>query len=380
MRQLTRRDSVIGGDDGVDATEGTTAQLPPPPPGGDARLGPGLGADRRLWGDGGPAAPPVESDTTAARFDFDALWQSFDETYPFFVIKEIDWDAARATYRGQLTSRSTQSTLWTVARDMLGSLQDAHVSLRSNAFGYWAYALTSEWADSHPEDFSLAIVRDHYAAAPFQTSADGRLQFGKLTDDIGYIHITDFGGENWPFIDEVGPALATSQALIIDVRDNPGGNDANGRMIAGHFADQRRLFRTFRTRNGPGHADFGAPVADFIDPSGAHFPGPVAVLTNRRVVSSAEGFVLMMRVLPQAVVVGDTTAGASANPRAVTLPNGWTAMVSTWWVQTPDGETFEDVGLAPDVPVKLTPADQAAGRDTALERAIGVLQETLAGG
>lgn len=285
----------------------------------------------------------------------------------------VDWDAARTHYRAQLSETSDQRALWTVATGLLATLNDVHLRLTSG-FGSWSGSVTEEWLRLHPPDFSLDVVDTKYFGGALRSSPDGRLRFGMLTARIGYIHISDFGGSDWGFVDQVGATLQSSEALIIDVRNNPGGNDANGRDIAGHFADQRRLFRLIRTRNGPEHDDFSAPIEDHIDPSGAHFPGLVAVLTNRRVASSAEGFVLMMRVLPQVVVVGDTTGGASANPRPVTLPNGWVAQISQWWVQTPDGFTFEDVGLPPNVPVKLAPADQASGTDTVLERALAILQ------
>lgn len=308
---------------------------------------------------------------------FDRLWETFDQRYSFFVVKDVDWDAIRTQYRPRVSGEVGEDELWDVVTEMLALLEDGHVSLQSSRHGRWSY---TGWYDRYPPNFDLDIVRERYLDGDLQAVADGHVQVGRLSEDVGYVHIPNFGGRDWAFLNEVGGQLGEVSALVIDIRDNPGGNDQNGREIAARFADQRRLFRVIRWRNGPEHDDFDPPIEDFIEPAGAHFPGPVALLTNRRVFSSAEGFVLMMRVLPQVVVVGDTTGGGSANPEEFTLPNGWRARVSRWWVQTPEGDSFEGVGLGPDIPVQITPEDGAAGRDAILERALTLLEETLGSG
>lgn len=102
----------------------------------------------------------------------------------------------------------------------------------------------------------------------------------------------------------------------------------------------------------------------------------MAVLTNRGVYSAAEDFVLAMRALPQVRTVGDTTGGGSGNPIARELPNGWVLHVPRWQVWAADGTFFEGVGLAPDLPVQMTDADRARGRDTILERALQIIFES----
>lgn len=337
-----------------------------------------MGSFALVLGTGGCGSSPTETGPEApvAVANFDALWTNFDRHYSFFIVKGIDWDDVRQRFQPQVTGETTEGELWSVATEMLAVLEDGHVSLESPRFGRWTY---TGWYDAYPENFDLGVVRDRYLGGALESTPDGRLLFGRLDDAVGYIHVPGFGGGRFGFLQELGARLADVEALVIDVRNNGGGSDLNGREIAGHFADRRRLFRIIRWRNGPEHDDFDPPVEDFIEPLPPHFPGPVAVLTNRRVFSSAEGFVLMMRILPQVVVVGDTTGGGSANPQEFTLPNGWRHRVSRWWVQTPDGESFEGVGLAPDVAVQISPEDRAAGRDTILERALAVLHERLAG-
>jgi C-terminal processing protease CtpA/Prc len=95
-------------------------------------------------------------------------------------------------------------------------------------------------------------------------------------------------------------------------------------------------------------------------------------------ISSGEGFVKMMKALPQVTTVGRRTRGASGNPQPVELPGLNTAVYFSRWVDmTPDGETFEGIGLAPDVLVDLPSTDHAE-HDPTLDKGLEVLRARVA--
>lgn len=127
-----------------------------------------------------------------------------------------------------------------------------------------------------------------------------------------------------------------------------------------------------------GDGDFGPFIDSFIAPAGAQsFLGPIAVLTNRGVISSAESLLLALDVLPHVQSIGDFTGGGSANPGQRTLVNGWEYTVSRWIEFRPDGTTFEGVGIEPDVRVDISDADAAVLRDTIMDAAISNLQNRI---
>jgi hypothetical protein len=324
---------------------------------------------------GGSSGSPPSSPELSTLDLFDQVWEDFDLHYSFFVLKGIDWDASRQRFRPQLTSASSERELFDVLSEMLLELEDGHVRL-STPLGTSVYR---GWHEDFPSNNDSAIVSATYLGETERMSPEANLTFGRIDDDIGYLAVRNLAGSGYgPDTDYVLAQLSSVRAMILDLRDNSGGDDRNGKAVVARFADTIRLIRQVRYRNGPAHDDFGPPQDDFIEPDGTQsFDGPVAVLTNRRVFSSAETMVLALDVLPNVVRIGDFTGGGSANPMRFVLPNGWSYMVSRWIVNRPDGTTFEGIGIEPDIRIDITEEDAASLRDTIMEEAISDLRHRL---
>jgi hypothetical protein len=313
----------------------------------------------------GPQASP------GPRENFEILWRDFDQHYAFFVDKNIDWQAVHDEYAPRITTSTSAPELYRLITEMLLRLQDIHVTLVAPGIGAWSY---DGWWRNSPANYNEQAAH-RYLRPGITRGREGHVYHGTTAQGIGYIRIRDFAGAGWVAdIDRAVAALYDAPGLIVDVRDNGGGTDLLSDPIAGRFADRKRLVERVRYRNGPAHDQFTDWMDRYIEPAGARrFTKPVVVLTNRRVVSTAEAFVLSLRALPHVTVVGDTTAGGSGNPIARELPNGWSFRLSRWQTVTPEGASYEGVGLAPDVPVWITEAQAREGRDTILERAIALL-------
>lgn len=324
---------------------------------------------------GGSSAPPVPPPSASSLELFDSLWEDFDRNYSFFVLKGIDWNDSRARFRSQLSSTSTDSELFNVLSVMLLELKDPHVRLET-PLGDSKY---TGWFDQFPTNFDESIVSATYLGQKAMMSPQTNMLFGQVDADIGYLRVHSLGGTgHGSDIDFILGQLSGLRGLVIDLRSNGGGNDQNGEAIAARFADMTRLYRRVRFRDGPSHSDFGPFIDDFIAPAGAEsFLGPVAVLTNRGTISSAESLVLAFAVLPNASLFGDFTGGGSANPEQRQWANGWRYTVSRWIEYRPDGTTFEGIGIEPDVRTDISAADAAALRDTILDAAISDLRSRL---
>jgi C-terminal processing protease CtpA/Prc len=155
---------------------------------------------------------------------------------------------------------------------------------------------------------------------------------------------------------------------------NPGGDDSPALQFAGRFAASTTTLGYVQFRSGPGHGDFTPPQARTFSPRGSfQFTRPVLVLMGRNCASSNESFIAAMRELPNVMLVGDRTGGATANPQTFALGGGWSYSVSRWIAYTADMQVIEDEGIAPAVAVPVSTADFQNGRDPVLDFAIARL-------
>ena len=160
--------------------------------------------------------------------------------------------------------------------------------------------------------------------------------------------VRDQGGEK--LVDLMNEILdrfdrSTATKLVLDVRDNPGGNTSLDVPIL------QRLIRSPKLRE----------------------RGSLFVITGRETFSAAMNFCLMAERFTPAVFVGEPTGGAAGffgDNAALHLPHlGVDVRVSYVWWQLLDSRDTRP-WLAPTVWVEPTAAEYASGRDLALEAAL----------
>ncbi len=310
--------------------------------------------------EGDPPDEPLEN--------FQIFWESFDRHYPFFELKQIDWNSIRATYEVQIDRHTTPEQLHGIFEEIIPILKDGHVEL----YGYRGDRITFEYQSGFPSNEG----RHTFQYIEQLRRVNQSVEYADLINsDLGYILIRSFGGPRSHFkvIDDILSQFQDKSGLVIDVRSNGGGSDQNSDLIAGRFADRERLYKLVKYRNGPEHDDFTDWYAYYIEGEGERYLKPVAVLTNRGTYSAAEDFVLAMRSFPQVTVVGSQTGGGSGNPIVRELPNGWSVRLSAWYAATPDEASYEGIGLIPDISVNISQQDSLDQRDTMLEEAMTLL-------
>lgn len=311
-----------------------------------------------------------------AQFDrrglLEHVWGEMDRHYSLFVVKSVDWDSLHEVYSTRASQAANDSALADAVGAMLAELRDVHVSLSAGPrhYGYSGF-------DNRPAFFDPDVVA-HYVTNR-GPAPNGHMALGHAAPDVGYVWILHFARSGFDVdIDTVLERLADARAMIIDVRDNTGGQLSNALTVAGRFADRGRTFGYRQYRDGPTHSDLSSPEPLVVSPSGSRrFHGPVAVLTNRKSTSVAEAFVLAMRGLPNVTIVGDSTAGGSGNSSARELPNGWTYRFPISMLTDEGHSSFEEIGLLPDIWVRGSAEELSAGRDAPLDTALAVLRRAL---
>lgn len=298
--------------------------------------------------------------------NFDQLWKIIDEQYCFLDYKNIDWDAIHAQYQKRISRNMTSEGLFQVLSEMLCELKDGHVNLAS-AHNVSIY---DEWYQSRPRNFNQAIQEDRYLGGAGQHRTAAGIKYKILSDNIGYCYYESFadpiGNGN---LDEILSYLSVCNGLIIDVRNNGGGNISNSTRIASHFTNERVLTGYLRHKSGKGHSDFSSPVPIYLEPAnGIRWQKQVVVLTNRRCYSATNDFVNAMRHLPNVVTLGDTTGGGSGLPFTSELPNGWSVRFSA----SPHFDArmnHIEQGIEPMIKVDMLEEDELKGKDTLIEKA-----------
>jgi len=320
-----------------------------------------------------PAAQTV--DPTDPVLTFEHAWKTLDRNYAQFGVKHVDWAALYRVYRPQVTPATTEKELWETLLAMLGHLNDEHVCLADSSRRVCAGQSEGRKAD----DFSLDLVKSTYLHGKFTEALGGSFVSGWLAEGIGYLYIGDFKDGLDPIvttIDSVIAELAGARAVVVDVRNNPGGTGRAVEIVANRFADRRRHFMSAQIRYGPKHDNFLPVDYRNMEPGGPlRFTRPTVLLANRASASAADSFVLAMRVLPHVTVVGDVTEGAFSAQFPEKLPNGWTLWVAFKVVRDHNGVCWDGVGVPPDLRIVNTPADTAAGRDRVLEFAAEFLEK-----
>ena len=305
--------------------------------------------------------------------NFESLWRIIDEHYCFFDYKQqeygLDWNAVYDKYKVRVNNNMTTVQLFEVLCDMLAELRDGHVNLSSsmNYGRYWT------WQEAYPKNYSDTLER-HYMGTDYLI-ANG-LHYRVLDDNIGYIRCASFetpiGEGN---LDEMLSYLLFCRGLIIDIRNNGGGNLTVAERLAGRFVHEKTLVGYMQHKTGKGHQDFSGLEEIYLEPSSnVRWNKKVCVLVNRSVFSAANEFAVMMHCLPNVTLIGDHTGGGSGLPMSNSLPNGWSVRFSACPMYDNHQQQTE-FGIEPDIAVALSNTSMAENKDDIIEAARKIIAE-----
>ena len=304
--------------------------------------------------------------------NFESLWKIIDEQYCFLEYKKqeygLDWDEVHERYAKRITASMGSEALFEVLSEMVNELRDGHVNLHSSM----ASSQYREWFDAYPRNFSDSI-QSIYLRKDYINSSG--LTYQILENNIGYIYCESFSdGIGDGNLDQTLNRLAICDGLILDVRNNGGGNLTTAQKLASRFTNEKVLVGYMCHKKGPGHTDFSEPKPVFLEPSdGIRWQKKVVVLTNRRSYSATNDFVNSMKQLPYVTILGDKTGGGSGLPFSSELPNGWSIRFSASPMFDPEMNQLE-FGIAPDRKVDMISEDMRKGKDTMIELACDLLK------
>jgi tricorn protease len=178
---------------------------------------------------------------------------------------------------------------------------------------------------------------------------------------LGYIFIEGYSGDGIMNAIRGLSGYADKQGVIIDQRFNGGG------ITPDYLIEwmQRKPIYYYMFRGGD---DIATPV----NPA----PPVKVMIINELNGSAAETGAFMFKLAKVGPIVGKRTFGGGIGPYYFTpsLIDGGRVQLPNRAAYDPSGTTWgiENVGVAPDFDVEITPADVIAGRDPQLEKAVEV--------
>lgn len=192
----------------------------------------------------------------------------------------------------------------------------------------------------------------------------------KLTDNIGYIRISSFIGQDTPkdFIIALNRLLDT-KALIIDVRGNSGGLFQNAIVISNLFMKSGTIVNVV-ARKGKKN------VYDAKD-EGCVYENPVVVLIDSNSASSSEILASALHDNNRAILVGTKTYGKGLVQKVFSMPNKTGMNLTIAKYLTPNGTDINKNGIKPDYTVALSHDDFINNNDSQLNYAKNLLEKKI---
>jgi len=362
---------------------------------------------------------------------FQAFWSGMNSNYLFWDEETIDWDSVYRAYKPKFDSLDQLAYTDTVMNrafqymvDMTSDLKDGQYALQFWPGGDFSFedSLYKSYISFIPKSFRAARVRnalpdtlfdyivqynylrdfDYGIYRNFNTNDIFQVITGRIskgTKKVWYTSLNIFAMKEAydatyasrpprPVIKNLFDNMrrANCDAVIIDLRNNRGGNLEDINFLVGQFTAKPVLFGYARYKAGSGRLDYTPflPMEVTPQPNATDFNKKIVLLTDMYSAALCESVILAFKALPDAevTVVGERTYGTSglltgndisSNGGTIYAGSILAARMSSAAVQNKDHQ-FNFAGIAPDIEVKY---DKAAvkqmlktGVDIQLEKAI----------
>lgn len=296
--------------------------------------------------DDAPGSAQATFDGKARHAIVTQLAQTVEDNYVFpdvarKVAANLRERDAKHAYDGAATPDALAAML---ADDMRSTGKDLH-------FNVWPDPDYKPSPTTSPSAETLAQQREQA-----ERMAGGIFRAERLPGNVGYLDLRGFEPVYYSAanIDAAMALLKNTEAIIIDLRKNGGGDGDTVTYLLSHFfgeGDPKHLNdMVFRKDHRTEQHWTTTAVA-------VRYTRPVYVLTSKHTFSAAEECAYDFQTQKRATIVGETTGGG-ANPGDVfPLGQGLVALISTGQSINPITHTnWEGVGVKPDMAVKANRA------------------------
>lgn len=193
----------------------------------------------------------------------------------------------------------------------------------------------------------------------------------KMQDDqIGYIAISEFDNITYEQFKEALTDLQNQKmkGLVVDLRDNPGGNLDTVCDILDLLLPEGTIVYT---------EDKKGERETYTSDEEHKVELPMAVLVNENSASASEIFAGAMQDYDAAEIVGMTTYGKGIVQQLFPMTDGTCVKLTISEYFTPNGRNIHGKGIVPDVEIQYEYSEENPDRDNQLNKAIEIIEEKI---
>jgi carboxyl-terminal processing protease len=169
-----------------------------------------------------------------------------------------------------------------------------------------------------------------------------------LEDGIGYIRLSEFRESTFSELNNALGLLSKQgmKALIIDLRNNPGGLLDVAVKVTGKFLEPNKLIAYTKGRQKNQDLEF------FSDAKNTNLELPLVILINEGSASGSEIVAGALQDYKRAVIVGKKSFGKGSVQTVIPLEDGAALRLTTSHYFTPSGKIIQGKGITPDILVE----------------------------
>ena len=168
-----------------------------------------------------------------------------------------------------------------------------------------------------------------------------------LEDDIGYIRLAEFRESTARDLDRALKNLKEKgmKALILDLRNNPGGLLHSATEVSSRFLADDKLIIFTKSREGKKIEYKSLPLSQ------KHLDIPMVVMINKGSASGSEIVAAALRENRRAIILGETSFGKGSVQTVIPLSDGSALRLTTAKYYSPLGNSIHEKGVEPDITV-----------------------------
>ncbi|QEY16305.1 hypothetical protein D0C16_10125 [Cellvibrio sp. KY-GH-1] len=376
--------------------------------------------------------------TFDAKKDFEIFWQTFNELYINFELRNVRWDDVYQEAAESVGNINDEEELFEFLSTLVSPLGDGHaviiraplspdldksitVALENEDIPTFSAStqltlyekLLNEYRQMFGFDGELAsaqaVAAENYIVENFgkiigiifdyadqnadiKVKAAGEIAWFKTSNNIGYLFVgsmADYTSGKSTLVSDIAADVAIAEAainealvdledtdgLIVDVRFNGGGQDQVALNFVRHFMGQSQVVYS----KSAGRGAWATPVKNVVlDPHKENiYLKPTVVLTSGDTASAAELFTIAMASLPQVTIIGEPTAGEFSDILVKRLTSDILFGVSNETYLDVHGNNYEGMGIPPNIAVPFAPLQERQNSyDAGIDSAINWIKGT----